>query len=88
MEAEEIMQQRARDIEVVILDVTMPHMNGEEAFRRLKNIRPDVPVIVSTGHSETETSGRFSGAGLAGFLQKPYTASQLAEKVRSALQPL
>ena len=82
IEAEEIMRHKAREIEVVILDVTMPHMNGEEAFRRLKAIHPDVPVILSTGHSETETTSRFAGAGLAGFLQKPYTASQLAEKVR------
>ena len=87
-EAEEIMQRRARDIEAVILDATMPMMNGEEAFRRLKAIRPDVPVIISTGHSESEITVRFAGAGLSGFLQKPYTATQLAEKVRSTLQPM
>jgi two-component system, cell cycle sensor histidine kinase and response regulator CckA len=87
-EAEEIMKGNPSDVAVVILDVTMPGMNGEEAFRRLKLIRPDVPVILSTGHSETETASRFAGLGLAGFLQKPYTASQLAEKIRSAFQPL
>ena len=86
--AVEIMSRSAGDIEAVILDVTMPGMTGEEAFKRLKLIRPDVPVILSTGHSETETSDRFAGAGLAGFLQKPYTATQLAEKIKSALQPL
>jgi PAS domain S-box-containing protein len=88
MEAMEIMKQTGKTIEAVILDVTMPGMNGEEAFKRLKLIRPDVPVILSTGHSETETATRFAGAGLTGFLQKPYTASQLAEKIKSALQPL
>jgi len=87
-EAEEIMKARASDVGLVVLDVTMPGMNGEEAFRRLKAIRPDVPVILSTGHSETETASRFAGVSLAGFLQKPYTASQLAEKIKSALQPL
>jgi PAS domain S-box-containing protein len=84
----EIMKESAGDIGAVILDVTMPGMNGEEAFKRLKTIRPDIPVILSSGHSETETALRFAGAGLAGFLQKPYTALQLAEKIRSALQPL
>ena len=51
-------------------------------------MRPNIPVILSTGHSEMETAERFAGAGLAGFLQKPYTASQLAEKIKSAMQPL
>jgi PAS domain S-box-containing protein len=88
MEAVEIMQKSGKDIGAIILDVTMPGMTAEEAFQRLKGIRPDVPVVLSTGHSETETAIRFAGAGLAGFLQKPYTASQLAEKIRTAMQPL
>jgi signal transduction histidine kinase/ActR/RegA family two-component response regulator len=84
-EAEEIFTRRDGKIDVVILDVTMPGMNGEEAFRRLKALRADVPVVLSSGHSEDETVSRFQGSGLAGFLQKPYSASQLAEKVRSTL---
>jgi len=88
MEALELLKQNADDVKVVILDVTMPGMSGEETFKRMKAIRPNVPVILSTGLSEIETAERFAGAGLAGFLQKPYTASQLAEKVKSAMQPL
>ena len=83
----EAMKQNTAEIEAVILDVTMPEMSGSEAFNRLKAIRPDLKVILSTGHSETETTARFAGAGLAAFLQKPYTATQLAETVRSVLQP-
>ena len=88
LEAVEILSQRTREVGVVVLDVTMPGMNGEEAFKRLKAVRADVPVILSTGHSEAEIAGRFAGAGLAGILHKPYTAAQLAEKIKSALQPL
>ena len=87
MEALKILKQSGDDVKVVILDVTMPGMSGEETLKRLKTIRPDVPVILSTGLSEMETAERFAGARLAGFLQKPYTASQLAEKVKSAMQP-
>ncbi len=88
LEALEVLNRSAKDINLVILDVTMPGMSGEETFKRMKAIQPNIPVILSTGHSEIETANRFAGSGLAGFLQKPYTASQLAEKIRSAMQPL
>jgi signal transduction histidine kinase/CheY-like chemotaxis protein len=87
MEALEILQQTAAEISLVILDVTMPGMSGEETYKRLKALRPNLPVIISTGHSETEIVGRFAGTGLAGFLQKPYTTTQLAEKIKAAMQP-
>jgi len=84
-EALNILRRAPEDISAVILDITMPGMDGEEAFRGLKSIRSDVPVILSSGHSESDAMGRFSGEGLAGYLQKPYTAAQLAGKLRSAL---
>jgi two-component system CheB/CheR fusion protein len=85
--AEQLMKQCGADIEAVILDVTMPGMSGEETFKRLKSIRPDLPVVLSTGHSESETFARFAGSAPAGFLQKPYTATQLAETIKTVLQP-
>jgi two-component system CheB/CheR fusion protein len=88
MAAELLMKQCGTDIEAVILDVTMPGVSGEETFKRLKSIRPDLPVVLSTGHSESETFARFAGTSPAGFLQKPYTAAQLAETIKAALQPL
>jgi PAS domain S-box-containing protein len=88
LEALDVLEQNAEDVGLVVLDVTMPGMSCEEILKRLKAMRPNLPVILSTGHSEAEISGRFAGAGLAGFLQKPYTASQLAEKTKSAMQPL
>ncbi len=68
-------------ISVVILDMTMPIMNGEQAFGHMRSINANVPVILSSGYNEAEAVERFSGKGLAGFLHKPYTASELAEKV-------
>jgi signal transduction histidine kinase len=74
-------------ISLILLDLTMPGIGGEEVLRRLKAIRPDVRVILSSGFNEVEVIERFNGAGLAGFLQKPYAAGTLAARLRSVLAP-
>jgi two-component system CheB/CheR fusion protein len=73
-------------VSLVLLDMTMPLMSGEEVFRRLKAISPQVPIIVSSGYNEVEAVRRFTGRGIAGFIQKPYTAAQLAEKIKGVLE--
>ena len=75
----------AAEIQVVLLDMTMPVMSGEETFRELRLVRPEVRVILSSGFNEVEAIRRFTGKGLAGFVQKPYTSARLAEAVKSAL---
>jgi len=65
----------------------MPKWSGEETFRRLRTIRQDVVVLLSSGYSDSEAQGRFTGKGLAGFIHKPYTAAQLGEAVKRALGP-
>jgi FixJ family two-component response regulator len=60
-------------------------MGGEEALRAIHAVRADIPVILSSGFSEGEAMNRFAGRGLAGFLQKPYTASALARKMKLAV---
>ena len=73
------------EIAAVLLDMTMPVMSGEEAFMWLQKIRQDVRVVLSSGYNEAEATRRFTGKGLAGFVQKPYTAARLAEAVKMAL---
>jgi CheY-like chemotaxis protein len=73
------------EIAAVLLDMTMPVMSGEEAFMWLQKIRQDVRVVLSSGYNEAEATRRFTGKGLAGFVQKPYTAARLAEKMKLAL---
>jgi two-component system, cell cycle sensor histidine kinase and response regulator CckA len=72
-------------IALVLLDLTMPVMSGEQTLRELQTIRPDVRVLLTSGYNEVEAVQRFVGKGLAGFIQKPYTSLALAEKVKEAL---
>jgi PAS domain S-box-containing protein len=70
-------------ISFVILDLTMPHMDGEQCFRELRQLNPDVKVIMSSGYNEQEVTQKFVGKGLAGFVQKPYKLSVLKEAIKA-----
>jgi two-component system, cell cycle sensor histidine kinase and response regulator CckA len=63
----------------------MPKLDGEEVFRTLHLLRPELPVILMSGFSDHEASGRFAGNGLAGFLSKPFKVEDLVGRVRAAL---
>jgi len=82
--AVDLFRSKPDQIALVLLDMTMPGMSGEESFQELRRIRADVAVIASSGYSEAEAVARF-GQGLAGFVQKPYSASTLAAKVAEAM---
>jgi len=81
-EALEVFRNRADEILVVLLDLTMPRLNGEETLQELRRIRPDVKTILSSGYDEQEVANRFAGKGLAGFVQKPYRPRELIRAVR------
>lgn len=70
------------DIRFVIMDLTMPHMDGEQCLRELRILDPNVRVIMTSGFSEHEITRKFAGKGLAGFVQKPYKLSALKEAIR------
>ena len=80
LEAVEIFKSN-KDISFVILDLTMPHMDGEQCFRELRSLDPAVRVIISSGYNEQEVTQRFVGKGLAGFIQKPYKLSELKQVI-------
>ncbi|HTH47992.1 MAG TPA: response regulator, partial [Candidatus Limnocylindria bacterium] len=69
----------------VLLDLTMPRLDGAETFRRLQQLRPGVPVLLMSGYSEQEAVGRFTGAGFAGFIQKPFQITELRERLQQIL---
>jgi len=81
VEGMECYRKHQDEITFVLLDMTMPKMNGEECYRQLRQINAKVAVILSSGYNEQEATSRFAGKGLAGFVQKPYTSQQLAEVI-------
>ncbi|MDX9822289.1 MAG: response regulator, partial [Syntrophales bacterium] len=82
-----IFGERADEISCVILDLTMPRRDGVGTFQEMKRRRPDVKVILCSGYSEQESLSRFAGAGLAGFLQKPYQLEELKDRIENVLRP-
>jgi two-component system cell cycle sensor histidine kinase/response regulator CckA len=72
-------------ISIVIMDLTMPNIDGDELFREIRKLRNDIPVIISSGYNESEIIARFTDVFPEGFLKKPYTARQLKEKIRALL---
>ena len=67
---------------LILMDLTMPHLDGEETFRQLRHLNPGVKVVLMSGFNEQEAINRFTGKGLAGFVQKPFTIETLIKVVR------
>lgn len=74
------------EIIAVILDMTMPRMNGEETLREIRRLRPDIPVILSSGYTQEQTFERFREKGYSGFLKKPYPPGNLVESLFAILE--
>ncbi len=72
-------------IEAILLDMTMPQMNGEDAFREFRRIRSDVPVILMSGYNEQDATTQFAGKGLSGFLHKPFKPQELMRLLQQVL---
>jgi PAS domain S-box-containing protein len=72
-------------IVAVIMDLTMPHMDGDAAFGEMHRLRSDVPVILSSGYTEQDVEQRVLGRGVAGYIQKPYTRHELLRVLRRVL---
>ena len=86
-EAVEIFRERSGEFRAVLLDLTMPVMDGAEAFREIHAIAPETPVILMSGYSEHHSAQRIGGEGrAAGFVQKPFQTAQLMATLRAALE--
>ena len=82
----EVFRERADEVSLVILDLLMPVMGGDEAFTKIREIRPDVPVVLMSGFEEDEAFRRFGDQRLQGFLKKPFSADWLCDTVLAALE--
>ena len=87
-EALAVFEERGQEIDLVLLDLTMPGMQGDEVFREMRRLRKDVRVLLSSGYIEEQAVERFGHNIPSGFLQKPYLPSTLTKKVREVLSCL
>ena len=72
--------------DLILLDLSMPFMDGEETFRRLRDIHPGVVVLLSTGFTAQERVDRMLAAGLAGFIRKPHHPDELLARVQAIME--
>jgi len=79
----EVFRQHQHRVTGVLLDMTMPRMNGEDCFGELRKIKPDIKVILSSGYSAEDAMAQFHGKGLAGFIQKPNLIDRFQDTVTS-----
>ena len=79
---------RRQPFRMVIADLSMPGMTGLEFAGRIRNLRPDLPVVLATGHSDDLTPERVKAAGVREILAKPYAADILAGLARRHLPPV
>ena len=78
--------ERRGEIVAILMDLTMPQMDGVDAFREIRALDEEVPVLLMSGYNEQDAVMRFAGKGLAGFLQKPFTVEMLRERLMSVLR--
>ncbi|HOA74680.1 MAG TPA: PAS domain S-box protein [Phycisphaerae bacterium] len=85
-EGVELFRDHADEVRVVLLDMTMPRMSGREALAAMRQLRPEVRVLLSSGFDEQEATGELAENRFTGFMHKPYRADQLLRKVREMMK--
>lgn len=80
-----LFQQHLNEIQLVLLDMTMPVISGEETFHRLRQLRADIPIILLSGYSEEEAVNRLGTSSVTTFLKKPFNFNQLTARIAESL---
>ncbi len=84
-EAIEIMRSKSKEISLVLLDIIMPEMSGEEAYRNIKNIKPEAKIVISTGYARDQTLSDLLQQGADSLIRKPYSVGTIARVIRETL---
>ncbi|MFC1671117.1 PAS domain S-box protein [Spirochaetota bacterium] len=74
-------------IDLVILDMIMPEMNGRDTFIEMKKINPKISALLSSGYSMDDDTKEIFQQGIKGFIQKPYNKSEISQKIADVLKP-
>jgi CheY-like chemotaxis protein len=74
-----------KNIDLIVLDMIMPKMNGEEALIQIREINPDVPVIITSGYSDPQKLELVSKQKIAGIIKKPFRIDKLLTQIRTIL---
>ncbi|MEQ8223141.1 MAG: response regulator [Candidatus Eremiobacterota bacterium] len=82
-EAVEVYKKKSSEINCIIMDLSMPRMDGLTALKKIRQVNPGIKVILCSGYNEQMAIGNYTGYGLAGFLQKPYEIEKLREKLKN-----
>ncbi|MDY7032197.1 MAG: PAS domain S-box protein [Thermodesulfobacteriota bacterium] len=85
-EAVKVYKTNKDKIDLIILDMIMPDMGGAEAYDRMKEINPDMRVLLSSGYAENGLAMEILERGCDGFIQKPFNMKQLSQKIREILE--
>ncbi len=86
-EAMRLVRERAAEIALVLLDVAMPGMEAVQILEGIRDIRPDIPIMVCSGFGDIDVEARFAGKQISCFVLKPYTVRQLVKKVKECIAP-
>ncbi|MCU0588792.1 MAG: response regulator [Syntrophobacteraceae bacterium] len=86
VEAVDLHLQRRGELACIILDVSMPDMDGEAVYDAIRRVDDSTPILISSGHAQKLVLGRFEGKGASGLLAKPYGLEELREALRAALR--
>jgi len=86
-EALQLYRSERTGVDLVILDLILPEMDGGEIFDRLREMNPEVKVLLSSGYSINDQATQILERGCRGFIQKPFTLQELSQKIREILCP-
>lgn len=87
IEGVKVYTEHREELSLIILDLTMPGMSGEEVFNTLQKYDNSVPIILMSGFSEYELKNKYSSKGFSGFIQKPFSFADFQEKINSVFKP-
>jgi CheY-like chemotaxis protein len=81
-----LMDARGGEFDAVLLDMTMPRLSGADTLHLIRQLRPELPIVLTSGYTEPDVESRFVADDIAGFLQKPFTPATLVRTIQDAVR--